>query len=76
MILVVLEDRVDVVRFVGDVVQAGLRDCARRTDVVVDIVVAAVETAEGADHVVLVAGIDVVRSGSCPASRGTTRRSP
>ena len=59
-VLVVLEDAVDVLDLVGDVVQPGLLVVHAEQDVMVDIVLAAVEPAEGADDVLLVAGVDVV----------------
>src|SRR5215213_4824706 len=61
-VLVILEDGVDVLRLVGNVVQPRLLVVHAEQHVVVDIFVAAVEAAEGADDVVLVAGIDVVRA--------------
>src|SRR5690242_4159532 len=59
-VLVVLEHAVDVLDLVGDVVQPDLRVVDAEQHMMVDILLAAIEPAEGADDVLLVAGIDVI----------------
>ena len=60
--LVADHDVVDVGGLVGQMVEARLVAADAEEDVVVDIVVAAVEPVERADDVVLLVGIDLVRA--------------